>query len=370
MKKKIIAFLGCSALLLAIVPSVNLLAPPKLQPNQAWWHRAVLFNLDFALPYVNQSLYALGFSVAPKETVLGEHGWLFLGEEYQQDININRRGVHAEELAVLKKIGSSTNAWQAWLAQQGVKSFKMMLCPNKATVYAEFLPNWAKPVTTPITDTLLAQVNPDLYVDTRATVLAAKARYPQPLFFKTDTHWNTLGAWFAFQTFTQEIKRSQPSLQLLDEASMSVSPPAKIDGGDLAHFLRMQTMLADTIVYAQHKGTLLQTEQVDFLSGKLQATNIGNPEVAPPITPLLIKSPQALNKMKVLWLRDSFGVAVSPFMAATFSETLQLHYNRADPALLAQLVKSFKPDYVFVTVVERESRHAWFSSVPPASGVQ
>src|SRR5262249_19325605 len=63
--------------------------------------------------------------------------------------------------------------------------------------------------------------------------------------------------------------------------------------------------------------------------------------------------------------RDSFGTAMAPFMAATFSETLQIHYETADTALLARLVETFKPDYVFVTVVERAARRKRFGSVPP-----
>jgi len=75
--------------------------------------------------------------------------------------------------------------------------------------------------------------------------------------------------------------------------------------------------------------------------------------------------PCTLNGKKVLWLRDSFGTAMAPFMAATFSETLQIHYETADTALLARLVETFKPDYVFVTVVERAARRKRFGSVPP-----
>ncbi|HEU4853968.1 MAG TPA: hypothetical protein VFS89_01615 [Nitrosospira sp.] len=80
---------------------------------------------------------------------------------------------------------------------------------------------------------------------------------------------------------------------------------------------------------------------------------------------LLVKSKNALNQKRVLWLRDSFGTAIAPFMAATFSETLQLHYAAAHPELLARLVDTYKPDYVFITVVERGARRKRFGSFPP-----
>ena len=68
---------------------------------------------------------------------------------------------------------------------------------------------------------------------------------------------------------------------------------------------------------------------------------------------------------KVLWLRDSFGRAMSPLMAATFPEALQLHYEVVDSKRFVQLIDAFKPDYVFISVVERETFSANFRHFPP-----
>ena len=38
------------------------------------------------------------------------------------------------------------------------------------------------------------------------------------------------------------------------------------------------------------------------------------------------------------------------------------------PGRLASLVERWKPDYVFITVVEREERHKLFAAMPPAQG--
>lgn len=54
-------------------------------------------------------------------------------------------------------------------------------------------------------------------------------------------------------------------------------------------------------------------------------------------------------------------------MAATFTETLQLHHASANPELLAKLIRDYKPDYVFVTTVERDSLDTYFNSFPPMS---
>lgn len=83
-----------------------------------------------------------------------------------------------------------------------------------------------------------------------------------------------------------------------------------------------------------------------------------------------VTSVQALNMKKVLWLRDSFGEALNPFMAVTFQETIQLHWIDAlsnGGRLLVDLVERWQPDYVFVTVVERDALSASFSTLPPES---
>ena len=124
-------------------------------------------------------------------------------------------------------------------------------------------------------------------------------------------------------------------------------------------------MLRDTEVVMEIESKHpIETQQYDFETGNLLMSG-GNPQIEAPRHPLLVKSKYALNQKRVLWLRDSFGVAISPYMAATFAETLQLHYALANPVLFAQLVDTYKPDYVFITVVERDARSKWFENLPP-----
>jgi hypothetical protein len=66
-----------------------------------------------------------------------------------------------------------------------------------------------------------------------------------------------------------------------------------------------------------------------------------------------MKTPGALNDKKVLWLHDSFGNAMRPFMRATFSEILHIHPDLMPPDKLSAIVESYKPNYVIVTAVER-----------------
>ena len=309
--------------------------------------------------------YPHGISTNPTQVFIGKDDWLYLGEQYEKTVTSRRHQPTVQDAELARIIAGATTSWDQWLNLKGVSMFRVMLGPDKNTVYPEFLPDWAQQASSSTTDSLLANDSKGLYVDTRNALRTAKARFSESLYYKTDTHWNSLGAWVAFRAFEAEIARSEPGLRLLSDNEVRVSKVSERQGGDLAKFLRMKETLRDSEVLvdilSEHP---IEIEQYEFDTGRLKKAG-GNPQIHTARQPLLVKSKHALNDKKVLWLRDSFGTAMAPFMAATFSETLQIHYETADTALLARLVETFKPDYVFVTVVERAARRKRFGSVPP-----
>jgi alginate O-acetyltransferase complex protein AlgJ len=366
MKKRVFVFLGVALLALAIVPLINLSTwnGPKKE-GQEWWSDSVLYNFDFASALVGRVFYPHGISTNPTQVFIGKDDWLYLGEQYEKTVTARRNQPTVQDAELARIITGATTSWDQWLNLKGVSMFRVMLGPDKNTVYPEFLPDWAQQASMSTTDSLLANDSKGLYVDTRGALRTAKSRFSESLYYKTDTHWNSLGAWVAFRAFEAEIARSEPGLHLLSDNHIRISKVNERQGGDLAKFLRMKETLRDSEVVvdilSEHP---IEIEQYEFDTGRLKKAG-GNPQIHTARQPLLVKSKHALNDKKVLWLRDSFGTAMAPFMAATFSETLQIHYETADTALLARLVETFKPDYVFVTVVERAARRKRFGSVPP-----
>ena len=366
MKKRVFVFLGVALFALAIVPLINLsMWSGVKKEGQEWWSESVLYNFDFASALLGRVFYSHGISTNPTQVFIGKDDWLYLGEQYEKTVTSRRHQPTLEDLETSRIVAGATKSWDQWLNVKGVSMFRVMLGPDKNTVYPEFLPDWAQQASKSSTDTLLANDRNGLYVDTRNALRTAKARFSESLYYKTDTHWNSLGAWVAFRAFEAEIARGAPGLRLLSDNDVRISKVSERQGGDLAKFLRLKETLRDSEVVvdilSEHP---IETEQYEFDTGRLKKAG-GNPQIHTARQPLLVKSKHALNDKKVLWLRDSFGTAMAPFMAATFSETLQIHYETADTALLARLVETFKPDYVFVTVVERAARRKRFGSVPP-----
>lgn len=139
----------------------------------------------------------------------------------------------------------------------------------------------------------------------------------------------------------------------------------KMPGADLRPFLKLRptTTAADPKLAVE--GWDLPIVITDAATGKMQF-NGGNVRVAFSMTPEIIHSPKALNKRKVLWLRDSFGGAMSPLMDATFTDIMAVHWSTGllPSEEFMRLVETFRPDYVFVTVVERDVRREAFTTPP------
>lgn len=360
MKKQVMLFIYSILLIMAILPISNLI----MQTGSIPWNKTALYNLDVIQPLFSRMMYTLGISIDPAHVLIGKNNWLYLGDAQENTLSVKRIPTTTAMNDIAKNIGLATQAWTAWFKSKGVRRYQMMLTADKDSVYPEFLPTWMQPTTTAYaTDSLFSYVNPETYLDTRALLKHAKSQFSQPLYYKTDSHWNSLGAWLAFQKFMAALVKFEAEIHT---PTIHISEIMPRIGGDLSKFLKIKTWLTDSEVNIEILSKLpIETTQYNFDTGKL-LTSGGNPAVPMSRTPLLITSEQALNKKKVLWLRDSFGRALSPFMAATFSEVLQIHYDAADPAQLAKLVERFKPDYVFVTVVERAALSKRFTELPPS----
>jgi alginate O-acetyltransferase complex protein AlgJ len=364
MRKKSIAFICIALVVLTVIPAINLGLVTQKSESDEWWHRATLYNFDFVLPYLSRVFYLTGISINPGQVIIGKDGWLYLGDEYEETISVKRRCEVESDLDSVKKIGRAMRAWDQWLKKSGIRSFHIMLGPDKGAIYPEFLPDWAKSQCSDATDALLAHVDSGLYIDPRSALRAEKSKLKEAIYYKTDTHWNSVGAWIAYRTFAAYLSKASPEITWLSDEQLHILGVEQRQGGDLSNFLRMTTYLNDKEVLTKIVSTqAIETEQFDYQKGTL-ANSGGNPPVIAPMHPLLVKSKGALNQSRVLWLRDSFGTSVAPYMAATFSEILQVHYGATSPESFAGLVSAFRPEYVFITVVERDARTAWFEKGP------
>ena len=363
MKRKTLIFIGTVFLTILIVPLITIISAPNLDAIK-WKEKTFLYNMDFASKWTARTLYFLGISLDPNQMIIGRDGWLYLGDRHEKTLTVDRRIPTEEDILLGHRIGASIKAWDFFLAGKGVKAFVIMIGPNKGTIYPEYMPTWARSATPNTIEILTNESDPLNLIYLKSTLLTAKLNQSDSLYYKTDTHWNYFGAGIAFQMFAQEMHKLAPELRWPSADVYQIKNFAPRGGGDLANFLRLRENLTDFEPIINAQTLPLKTIHYDFNTG--QAIYEGaNIPIGTPNKPLLVRTEGALNNKKVLWLRDSFGSAMSQLMALTFSDVLEVHNDMKLDARFAQLVEDWKPDYVFVTVVERTFKAVPFTSDPP-----
>lgn len=346
MKNKVFSFFILVFLILSIVPAINFYSGVKKLKIK------YIYNVDFIIPMINRFLYSYGVNVKPGQVIVGKQGWLYLGDDYAETVTLARQGINSSyiEKAVAKR--EELDSWNAFLKSKGVKDFKILIGPNKSSVYPEFLPSWFELSKNKKIEALIDITNNNYYISSESALFSAKEISPEhDLYYKTDTHWNRLGAWIAFDYFIREIKDKNPEINY--NQKISIKSIVEKNNGDLSGFLRLPGEIKDQdhIVEILPYSEIVTDCQIFYTNEKVECSN--NPEIISQPEPLLVSSVGSLNNKKVLWIRDSFGTAVSPYMARTFSNVIQVHYDNLDKEKLINIVEDFSPDYVFMTIVER-----------------
>jgi hypothetical protein len=357
--------------MMAALPAYNIYYFINNESGQSsghWWDRSNLYNIDDWIGLVSRPLYEAGISTDPAQVIVGQKNWLFLGDGYENSVSTRRNGPPEGFQTHAEGIVAAQSAWNEWLSDQGVEYFHTIIGPNKNSVYPEYLPGWANTGEPTLLSIIMATDGAEKHIYDPTVLLASTGPVlGGELYFARDTHWTEAGAQLATKALLERAKRRLPGLVLPVLDQEESDPVSWL--GDLAAFLHLEGHIPNQNVYIPRViyPESVDTEQFDLETGELRQSG-GNPPVANQQTPLLIQSDNALNNKRVLWMRDSFGHAMSPYMATAFSETVQVHWAAAlenDAQLLVELVETWKPDLVFLTAVERSTTHEFLLTMPP-----
>lgn len=368
MKLKARLFIFFAFLIMAIIPAINYnINNIEKKELLKWLNKTFLYKLDFALPRLSQLFYPFGISIAPNQVLIGSDNWLFIGDKYGKSLTNLRKGVTESDKAISKRIALVINSWDHWLKSKGVEQYQVMLIADKQTVYKEFLPQWIQAAPNSFTDNLFNEVGQVSYLDTRPALENAKSKYKFPLYYKTDSHWNLLGGWVAYDDLSRRLAKLAPELNWLMEQNIQYGIGIPRGAGDLSHFLWLTDVLGEHEISVKLK----QPFPIEVSKYAIE-TGVRSSYTEPlryhyTTPPVIIHSKNALNNKKILFLVDSFGEYLSQYITATFRDTLQIHYGSLNAASLALAVETFKPDYVVVAVIERDARTGVFKEFAPIS---
>jgi hypothetical protein len=254
----------------------------------------------------------------PSETVevtAGREGWLYYtGADAIRSIEgrslLRDDGIRAWEDAIRDR--------GRWLSARGIP-YLVVFSPEKGSIYPEHLPEWMRPSTH---GTRLDQVVAALQgiegagvLDLRPALLAAKQRFPRPIYYATDTHWNALGVHVAYGEIVGRLGQWFPQVSPAPLSSFELTWSTRA-GGDLARLLGLEhryTELAPKLT----PRTPRQARHVD-----LGGYGAARPEAA--THPPIVTAREQADIPAAVIFRDSFATDLIPFLAEHFGRAVFL----------------------------------------------
>ncbi|HVO90031.1 MAG TPA: hypothetical protein VMV45_15935, partial [Casimicrobiaceae bacterium] len=195
-----------------------------------------------ALIALHHSALVRLFGVSPVDKVmLGDSGWLFFLGEDAHSLDRHYRGVMPMPDDIVAAVLAELKRRNDYLHAHGI-AYVVTIAPDKFTIYPEHLPSWVRhmPAPTPfarLADALHADGSVR-FVDLRKPLLEAKKT--EQVYFKTDSHWNLLGARIAASLLMREVQAALPPGRL-PNIELPENPPyvPNVDfySGDLAKML-------------------------------------------------------------------------------------------------------------------------------------
>ena len=314
----------------------RLLAPPPsllsgTAPNPAFFDEADAYIADrFGLRSPLRALHStidfglLHSSFADRMVLMGKDGWLFYIDVRGGDDD-NLRNFLKEDLlsdGQLERGIALLQSRRDWCRAHGME-FLVLICPNKHNVYDEFYPlrqpegmRRGEQFASALSSAGIPFVYP------LEELRARKQAYGVPLYYKTDSHWNVLGAMTEAELMREQLCALFPGTDF--PAPRHTHSFSQVRGhGDLVALLGLPVYGSD---YAVNVSAVPDAGRAD-----------GGAEKLP----------------RAMLFGDSFSEALQPFLAEQF-DSVEFRFKRITPDCKQDILQ-VRPDIVIWEWVERKT---------------
>jgi alginate O-acetyltransferase complex protein AlgJ len=272
--------------------------------------------------------------------ILAKDQWLFYAGANILD---NYRGLKYYSPLELRAWKDSYVKKRDWLEKRGIV-YLVVIVPEKSTIYPEHLPSDFTKVNLSTTDQLVHYLQKKQsysnILNLRESLLDAKKKF-QP-YFRTDTHWNNMGAFDGYHSILNKLNQLHPNLVLKPFDSSRFKLGYKSNhAGDLSYMIGAQNFINEDDVRFTPAFSICAKLKVEAESRLVRDG----------IKPLFFECPE--RKLKLVMFHDSFATALIPFISEHFQRSLYILNDIRDLTYLEKTVDVENPDIIIEEVAER-----------------
>jgi hypothetical protein len=269
-------------------------------------------------------------SSSSPDVLLGKDGWLFYAGEQEVELFSDAQPFTQNEMEHWKSYLEAVRD----LAKENQAAFVFMILPEKQTLYPEKMPNGIVRLRAESRqDQLIGYLrsHSDIrIVDVRPALFAAKRE--QQIYFRTDTHWNDLGAFAGYQTLVQELGKDFNGMQPRTLLDFDIDKATR--DGDLSGILGLHGAMTEYVLK-------LRPRQLPRARFEGNCGDIGQCE----------SQIQDASLPRVVMYRDSFSSYWVPFLAEHFSRGVYVWDTKW--RLSPELIRAERPNVFVLEMIER-----------------
>lgn len=302
------------------------------------------FGRDLSINIYNDiKVYCFHESPVPDRVLIGKNNYLFRVDQRKAEKILDYQGCCISCFQgyiefnddVLTKRCAGIIHFKEWLAKHNIQ-FYLMVVPDKHTVYPENLPDTIKKGNTTTADRMiqyLQHYNINI-IDLRHVLVDAKA-LGYDLYYVTDSHWNTLGAYIGYRYIINSLSKQFNTLKPFEINLSSVSFSEYESKGDLLLLLGVEH-------YPHYRESIFHYP-VNYTFIKNENYHKG-----------IIITRGPANLPRAIIYRDSMFCNLLPLIANNFSHAVFMwEYLWGNNAIDMSFIESEKPDIVIIETVER-----------------
>ena len=276
--------------------------------------------------------------VSSVQVVGGSEGWLFYRtNKYGTDSIGDYEGTNLYSQQELDNIAQDVISAQNELKKRGIK-VEFFIPPNKENVYFEFMPDTYSHADISRSDKLIEYLKEKGVNIVSAKEELIKEHLTTPLYYKTDTHWNQLGAYIGVRKVLSELGIHIPELSDRIFTSKDLNGNYNCTyGAELSRMAGLQFAFKDDEVYEIEGCTRVDWQAYENEQSEKGVSHFHNDN--------------AKVKTSMLLIGDSFRTMMIPPLGEQFEDL----YVISREEMSIQKIDEISPEYMIIEYVERYS---------------